>query len=63
MKQGYRFIKDLTSDVMFEATGTELAEVFTNSAYALFDMSDLKPFLKFMYRFWKMLLKKIWAKE
>lgn len=36
--QGYRFIKDLTSDIMFEAYGKDLKEVFENSARALFDI-------------------------
>jgi SHS2 domain-containing protein len=31
----YRFIDDLTSDVMFEAYGSDLREVFENSAEAL----------------------------
>jgi SHS2 domain-containing protein len=31
----YRFIDDLTSDVMFEAYGKDLKEVFTNAAEAL----------------------------
>ncbi|MGM5482973.1 MAG: archease [Nanobdellota archaeon] len=31
----YRFIKDLTSDVMFEAYGKDLKEVFENAAKAL----------------------------
>lgn len=35
---GYRFIKDLTSDVMFEAYGNNLGEVFQNSAKALFEI-------------------------
>ncbi|MFW6014169.1 MAG: archease [Candidatus Nanoarchaeia archaeon] len=34
----YRFLKDLTSDVMFEAYGDDLAEVFENSARALFEI-------------------------
>lgn len=36
--ENYRFLKDLTSDVMFEAYGNTLAEVFENSAKALFDI-------------------------
>jgi len=32
----YRFIEDLTSDVMFEAYGKDLKEVFTNAAEAMF---------------------------
>jgi SHS2 domain-containing protein len=32
----YRFIDDLTSDVMFEAYGRDLKEVFENSAEAMF---------------------------
>lgn len=39
MKQGkYRIIDDLTSDVMFEAYGRDLKEVFENAAYALFSV-------------------------
>jgi SHS2 domain-containing protein len=34
----YRFIDDLTSDVMFEARGRTLNEVFSNAATALFDV-------------------------
>jgi SHS2 domain-containing protein len=36
--QKYRFIEDLTSDVMFEAYGKDLKEVFENAAYALFSV-------------------------
>ena len=32
---GYKFIEDLTSDVMFEAYGKDLKEVFQNAAMAL----------------------------
>ncbi len=32
----YKFIEDLTSDVMFEAYGKSLKEVFANSAEAMF---------------------------
>ncbi|UCD07635.1 MAG: archease [Candidatus Aenigmatarchaeota archaeon] len=32
----YKFIEDLTSDVMFEAYGKDLKEVFENAAEALF---------------------------
>ena len=35
-KKGYRFIDDLTSDVMFEAYGKDLKELFENSAEAMF---------------------------
>jgi SHS2 domain-containing protein len=35
---GYRFIDDLTSDVMFEAYGHDLKEVFTNAAKAMFSV-------------------------
>ena len=35
-KGKYRFIDDLTSDVMFEAYGKDLKEVFENAAEALF---------------------------
>jgi SHS2 domain-containing protein len=34
----YRFINDLTSDVMFEATGKTLNGVFENAAAALFEI-------------------------
>lgn len=34
----YKFIDDLTSDVMFEAKGRTLKEVFANAATALFDV-------------------------
>lgn len=34
----YRFIKDLTSDVIFEAYGKGLGELFENAAYALFSV-------------------------
>ena len=34
----YRFIDDLTSDVMFEAYGRSLAEVFQNAAEAMFSV-------------------------
>jgi len=34
----YKFIDDLTSDVMFEAYGKNLEEVFTNSALAMFEV-------------------------
>jgi SHS2 domain-containing protein len=34
----YKFIDDLTSDVMFEAYGKDLKEVFENSAEALFSV-------------------------
>ena len=34
----YKFIDDLTSDVMFEAYGKTLEEVFTNAAEALFSV-------------------------
>ena len=35
---GYKFIEDLTSDVMFEANGKTLAEVFENAALAMFSV-------------------------
>ena len=35
MDRKYRFIDDLTSDVMFEAYGKDLKEVFENSAEAM----------------------------
>ena len=34
----YKFIDDLTSDVMFEAYGNDLKELFKNSALALFSL-------------------------
>jgi len=34
----YKIIEDLTSDVMFEAYGKDLEELFENSALALFDV-------------------------
>jgi SHS2 domain-containing protein len=34
----YRFIDDLTSDVMFEAFGKDLKELFENSAEAMFSV-------------------------
>ena len=34
----YRFIDDLTSDVMFEAYGKDLRELFENAAEALFSV-------------------------
>lgn len=34
----YRFIDDLTSDVVFEAYGKGLDELFENAAYALFSV-------------------------
>jgi SHS2 domain-containing protein len=34
----YKFIDDLTSDVMFEAYGRDLKEVFQNAAQALFSV-------------------------
>jgi SHS2 domain-containing protein len=34
----YRFVEDLTSDVMFEAYGKDLEELFKNAATALFSV-------------------------
>jgi SHS2 domain-containing protein len=34
----YRFVDDLTSDVMFEAYGKDLKELFVNAALALFSV-------------------------
>lgn len=34
----YRFIDDLTSDVMFEAFGRDLKELFENAAMAMFEV-------------------------
>jgi SHS2 domain-containing protein len=43
----FKFLDDLTSDVMFEAYGGTLEEVFINSAYALFsivcDVEKVEP--------------------
>ncbi len=43
----YKFIDDLTSDVMFEAYGKDLKELFENSAEALFsvicEIKQVKP--------------------
>lgn len=36
--EGYKFIDDLTSDVMFEAYGKDLGEVFANAAMAMFSV-------------------------
>lgn len=36
--KGYKFIDDLTSDVMFEAYGHDLPEVFANAAEAMFSV-------------------------
>ena len=36
--QKYKFIEDLTSDIMFEAYGKTLKEVFENAALALFSV-------------------------
>ncbi len=33
----YRYIKDLTSDVMFEAYGRDFRELLENAAYAMFE--------------------------
>lgn len=39
----YKIVDDLTSDVMFEAYGKDLREVFSNSALAMFSViCDLK---------------------
>ena len=34
----YKFVDDLTSDVMFEAYGKDLKELFVNAAFALFSV-------------------------
>ncbi len=34
----YKFIEDLTSDVVFEAYGKDLEELFENAAFALFSV-------------------------
>lgn len=36
--KGYKFVEDLTSDVMFEAYGKDLKELFENSAKAMFSV-------------------------
>ena len=42
-KRKFRFIEDLTSDVMFEAYGKNLEEVFENAAEAMFNIiCDIK---------------------
>ena len=38
MQQKYKFVKDLTSDVLFEAYGKTLKELFENAAKALFSV-------------------------
>ena len=46
----HKFLKDLTSDVMFEARGKTLNELFENSAKALFEVmckiDQVKPLKK-----------------
>ena len=43
----YKFIDELTSDVIFEAYGREKRDLLTNAAHALFDVickqSEIKP--------------------
>lgn len=45
--QKYKIVDDLTSDVMFEAYGKNLKELFSNSAVAMFsvicDLKKVKP--------------------
>ena len=47
MKMKYKFIDTITSDVMFEAYGSTLKDVFANSAEALFlvmcDIEKVQP--------------------
>lgn len=38
MGAGYKFIDDLTSDVMFEASGRSLEQLFANAAEAMFSV-------------------------
>lgn len=38
LMKGYKFVEDLTSDVMFEAYGKNLKELFTNAALAMFEV-------------------------
>ena len=44
---GYRMLDDLTSDVMFEATGKDLNELFSSAAQGLFsiicDRKNVRP--------------------
>src|SRR3989338_8627307 len=35
----HRFVQDLTSDVMFEADGKDLSELFTHAALAMFELT------------------------
>ena len=46
----YKYLKDLTSDVMFEAYGKDLKEVFENAAEAMFEticqLDKVKPLKK-----------------
>jgi len=46
----YKFVDDLTSDVLFEAYGKDLKELFINAAFALFSVmcqiEKIKPDLK-----------------
>ncbi|NIO22432.1 MAG: archease [Candidatus Aenigmarchaeota archaeon] len=46
----YKFIDDLTSDVLFEAYGKDLKDLFTNAALALFSVicqiGKVKPRIK-----------------
>jgi SHS2 domain-containing protein len=44
--KGYEFLDDLTSDVMFEAHGRDLKEVFRNAAEALFEIICKKEQVK-----------------
>jgi SHS2 domain-containing protein len=38
MAERYRFLDDITSDVMYEAYGRDLKELFENAAHALFSV-------------------------
>ncbi len=51
----YKFIEDLTSDVMFESYGFTLEELFENSAEALFsiicEIDEIEPKEKLVFEF------------
>lgn len=51
----YRYIKDLTSDVMFEALGNDESELFENAAEALFGVvckiDEIEPKDKIEFEF------------
>ena len=41
---GYKFVEDLTSDVMFEVEGRDLSELLEQSSLALFERDVLSSF-------------------